>query len=386
MVPCPKNPPVQSSAHRPGGLAGQDSACTPAETSARAQNVKPNQAEATLARRHLRQLQARQAWSFNVLWVRLRVKVSLQSCIEQVSVIAAVNFQVGLYQATYEYLIDIDVILNRRLLYHHGGMHRSRVEMGRPTETSNLAMKAGLFSKGKGKEGALEKLISRSSWFVSAMEEDAVTAQPTLSSTASVGQRRSLRTEVRPELLRGVPLHVALSNWGRHWRAPDQGMFNVNPKNYQLSRPTKAYDAFLSHDWASSRWLKFVSLLMIFNSGPAFAISFLVSVLVGTLRAYRVIPDQAWTLSVIYVVYFTIFLFWQRIRAILCRPLVVFLDKLCVAQHDEDLKQEGIQSLGAFLLSSRELVVLLSPQYLSLGQSQGSFLFFVLWVSQHSKT
>ena len=168
-------------------------------------------------------------------------------------------------------------------------------------------------------------------------------------------------------MLRGVPLHVALSNWGRHWRAPDQGMFNVDPKNYQLSRPTKAYDAFLSHEWASSRWLKFLSLLMIFNSGPAFTISFLVSVLVGTLRACRVIPDKTWTLSIVYAVYFTIFLFWQRIRAIFCRPLVVFLDKLCVPQHDEELKQEGIQSLGAFLLSSRGLVVLLSPQYLSLG-------------------
>ncbi|CAE7888048.1 unnamed protein product [Symbiodinium microadriaticum] len=184
-------------------------------------------------------------------------------------------------------------------------------------------------------------------------------------STSPVGQQRSLRTVSRPELFRGVPLHVALSNWGRHWRAPDQGMFNVDPKNYQLSRPTKAYDAFLSHEWASSRWLKFLSLLMIFNSKPAFAISFLVSVLVGTLRACRVIPDQTWTVSIVHAVYFTIFLFWQRIRAIFCRPLVVFLDKLCVAQHDEELKQEGIQSLGAFLLSSRELVVLLSPQYLS---------------------
>ena len=213
------------------------------------------------------------------------------------------------------------------------------------------------------------------------MDEDAITAQATMRSmpsTSPLGKQRSLRTVARTELFRGVPLHVALSNWGQHWRAPDQGMFNVDPKNYQLSRPTKGYDAFLSHEWASSRWLKFLSLLMIFNSGPAFAISFLVSVLVGTLRAYRVIPDQG-TLSVVYAVYFTVFLFWQRIRAIFCRPLVVFLDKLCVAQHDEELKQEGIQSLGAFLLSSRELVVLLSPQYLSLGQCEGSLSLLLLF-------
>ena len=47
--------------------------------------------------------------------------------------------------------------------------------------------------------------------------------------------------------------------------------------------------------------------------------------------------------------YLLVFLFWQRLRTLVCRPLVVFLDKLCVAQHDEELKKKGIEGIAAFL-------------------------------------
>ena len=30
----------------------------------------------------------------------------------------------------------------------------------------------------------------------------------------------------------------------RHWAAPDSGMFNVDPENYNLSRPTDVYHGF----------------------------------------------------------------------------------------------------------------------------------------------
>ena len=61
--------------------------------------------------------------------------------------------------------------------------------------------------------------------------------------------------------------------------------------------------------------------------------------------------------------YLLVFLFWQRLRTLVCRPLVVFLDKLCVAQHDEELKKKGIEGIAAFLLSSRRLLIFLPPRY-----------------------
>ncbi|CAE7739865.1 unnamed protein product [Symbiodinium pilosum] len=44
---------------------------------------------------------------------------------------------------------------------------------------------------------------------------------------------------------------------------------------------------------------------------------------------------------------------------------MVFLDILCIAQHDEKLKKKGIMGLGAFLVNSKSLVVLWTPRYFS---------------------
>ena len=118
---------------------------------------------------------------------------------------------------------------------------------------------------------------------------------PSSSVGKSEASDRQLSLKLEPELLRGVPLHEGLSGWGQHWETPDSGMFKVDPKNYQLSRVTTFYDAFLSHDWASSRWLKLLSLLIIFNSRAAFFSSLVISILVGFLRAYGILPNQQWT-------------------------------------------------------------------------------------------
>jgi len=178
-----------------------------------------------------------------------------------------------------------------------------------------------------------------------------------------------LNVHLDPELLRGVSLSEALSGCGRHWKTPDTGMFGVDPAHYQLSKETEGYDAFLSHDWASSGLLKLLSLLIVFNSGPAFFTCLAISIAAGFLRGYKIIPDMPFDMSVgsseAHFGFVLVFLFWQRVRSLTCRPLVVFLDKLCIAQHDEELKQRGIVSLPGFLMSSRELVVLWSPRYFS---------------------
>ena len=96
---------------------------------------------------------------------------------------------------------------------------------------------------------------------------------------------KELSINLEPSLLRGVPLDVALSGCGKHWKTPDSGMFHVDPKNYSLSQPTPSLDDFLSHDWASRRSLKFLSLLIVYNSRAGFWSTLAASVLVGILRA-----------------------------------------------------------------------------------------------------
>eukprot|EP00929_Paragymnodinium_shiwhaense_P115952 TRINITY_DN8512_c0_g1_i2.p1 TRINITY_DN8512_c0_g1~~TRINITY_DN8512_c0_g1_i2.p1 ORF type:complete len:484 (+),score=29.39 TRINITY_DN8512_c0_g1_i2:325-1776(+) len=68
-------------------------------------------------------------------------------------------------------------------------------------------------------------------------------------------------------------------------------------------------------------------------------------------------------------IYFALLFHWQTIRALLGRltgqgrPRLLFVDKLCINQEDDDMKHQGILGLAAFLKSSSRLVLLWSPRY-----------------------
>lgn len=176
---------------------------------------------------------------------------------------------------------------------------------------------------------------------------------------------RELQTELEPELLRAVPLNLCMSGWAKHFVPPDPGMFKVDHSNYDLSRQTEYYDEFLSHDWETSRWYKLCTMLMIYNSRAAFFCSLVVSIAVGILRATKILPDGLWIQLSVFAVFPLVLCFWQRIRIMFARPLVVFLDKLRIAQHDEELKQKGIFGLAGFLDHSRQLTIFWSHRYFS---------------------
>ncbi|CAE7561581.1 unnamed protein product [Symbiodinium sp. CCMP2456] len=199
--------------------------------------------------------------------------------------------------------------------------------------------------------------ISRTSTFVSK------TSTYASRSSSNIASERSLRVQVAPELLRGVPLHECLSGWAKHWSS-SSGMFSAKEgvDSYTLSRQTTRFHNFLSHDWGTSRWLKLTALLVIFNSRAAAVASLVVSVFSGILRASNILPDGSWAVAMGYLTFFIFFCFWQRIRAVF-KPRMVFLDKLCIAQHDAALKEQGIMGLAAFLDRSEKLTVLWSPRY-----------------------
>ena len=163
-----------------------------------------------------------------------------------------------------------------------------------------------------------------------------------------------LSTHLEPELLRGVPLHECLSGWGKHWQSSAKG-------NYELSRPLDYFDDFLSHDWQTSRWLKLLSLLIIYNSRAALIATFVTAAVLGVVRgsAQDMMMDQRWVVvAACYSVHLFFLCFWQNFRRLLFNPRFVFLDKLCIAQSPElaHLKRKGILGLAAFLNHSRRLV------------------------------
>lgn len=180
---------------------------------------------------------------------------------------------------------------------------------------------------------------------------------PTIS-TSTVLTIDDLLLELEPDLLRGAPLHVCLNRCGRYWvQESDQAQVN------RLTRPAEQYHHFLSHDWGTSAFLKYVSLLIYYNSGAATLATILVSAALGVAVACDILPEVAWMPVFGYVVFFTFLLFWQQLRRLVLRPMIVFLDKLCIPQDDEDLKARCIFGLAGFLDRAETLVVLWSPRY-----------------------
>mmetsp|Transcript_32140 Transcript_32140/g.74038 ORF Transcript_32140/g.74038 Transcript_32140/m.74038 type:complete len:343 (+) Transcript_32140:39-1067(+) len=177
-----------------------------------------------------------------------------------------------------------------------------------------------------------------------------------------ISPHSELKEELESELLRGIPLHVALRS--RYWASPEGGRFDES-KSYSLSEPCERFSYFLSHDWKTSRYHKKMSLLIVFNARCAFCASLATSLLVGGIEVAAGIPENLWAPVFGHVVYFLVLLFWQQLRSALCRGGLVFFDKLCIPQHDVALKEKCILGLAAFLHRSEKLLVLWSPRYFS---------------------
>jgi len=167
-----------------------------------------------------------------------------------------------------------------------------------------------------------------------------------------------LLADLDADLLRGVALHSCLSGLGKYWS---------NNSNYDQARrltfPTDFFNDFLSHDWGTSVWLKYLSLLIYYNATAAVTASTLISAFLGICVAYEVLPAMNWLPSLGYGVFLALLFFWQHLRRIFWKPMVVFLDKLCIPQNDEELKARCIFGLAGFLDRAETLVVLWSPRY-----------------------
>jgi len=134
-------------------------------------------------------------------------------------------------------------------------------------------------------------------------------------------------------------------------------------ETYTLSKCAHSIDYFVSHDWQTGRWQKTLSLLLIFNSLPAAFAAVLVSFVTSGLLLLERLPGGWRTASLLtYAVYFCFLCFWQRMRRALCCSVpLVFVDRLCIAQGDPGLKNQGILGLAGFLNKSKRLLVLWSP-------------------------
>eukprot|EP00435_Cladocopium_sp_Y103_P054904 s12_g18.t1 len=172
---------------------------------------------------------------------------------------------------------------------------------------------------------------------------------------------RSLSHQVPPEFLQGIPFRCLLASAGRPFKAEDSsGRGDL--------RQCLDFDAFISHDWQTSRWLKYGSLLLLFNAKAAAVATLLFSTAGGLLVQYKVLPQTDWAISIGYLggyLVFVVFLvFWQNIRDLFVRPRLAFLDKLTIPQEDQKVKETCILGLAGFLKHSKKLVILWSESYI----------------------
>eukprot|EP00929_Paragymnodinium_shiwhaense_P031103 TRINITY_DN17509_c0_g1_i1.p1 TRINITY_DN17509_c0_g1~~TRINITY_DN17509_c0_g1_i1.p1 ORF type:complete len:619 (+),score=54.34 TRINITY_DN17509_c0_g1_i1:224-2080(+) len=209
-------------------------------------------------------------------------------------------------------------------------------------------------------------------------------------SPGSCDSRQTSQTDMRrlshslpPQLLRSVPAHLAMAGYGKHFRSSAGGS-----DDFSLSAPAATIDDFISHDWQTSGLDKTFSLCFLYNSKVALVGSTVVALAVwacslvasmhvpyaavspGGTAGFFVIDNPC--ICVVPFVYFLLLFHWQRIRAasvpassisILSRPPELFVDKLCIHQDNEQMKEQGILGLAAFLRMSTRMVLLWSPRY-----------------------
>lgn len=197
----------------------------------------------------------------------------------------------------------------------------------------------------------------------------------------SSASSRKLSTHLPKHVRRGVRLDTALSGFGRYWVASNSGGIKLDSDVYGLSQEVETYSAFLSHDWYTPYLLKVTALMLLFNCRPAAVIGFFVAILTSIVETwfgadqyqtstiggidYRtgMIP---WTFRISTLVYLVTLCVWQRVQsAMLGRANMVFFDKICISQTDQNLQKKGILGLAGFLRHSKNLVVLWSPRYFS---------------------
>ena len=163
----------------------------------------------------------------------------------------------------------------------------------------------------------------------------------------------------RPDIVRGIPVCQALQRTPRLWARGDLDALHV------YSQATLELDEFWSHSWRTPGWLKYISILVLHNSFPACVVGTLFAVASFVLCVADILPtwsrgelQSGWSVLTGTVSYYLTLLLWRRGK-------LAFLDIACINQVDDQLKTEGLISMGAILKRSKSLLVLWDSSYTS---------------------
>ncbi|CAJ1384089.1 unnamed protein product [Effrenium voratum] len=162
----------------------------------------------------------------------------------------------------------------------------------------------------------------------------------------------------QPRVLRCTSAGLALRWAGQALRG------GVEPDlAFRCSWPTTRIGQFWSHSWHGSLWSKVLTLLLLIHGFPALCCATLAGVVVICLsRPFMERPwEKASLLAVICIacgclVTTITLLLWRSGRK-------VFVDQLCIHQKNQELKLEGVLSMGGFLKASDSCLVCWDSSY-----------------------
>jgi hypothetical protein len=166
-------------------------------------------------------------------------------------------------------------------------------------------------------------------------------------------------------ILRGTRLRTVLTGFGKYLKnnRASESTFEC------CSQPIQFIDEFLSHAWATNRWLKTLALLYNYNFVAA-VIAYSVTAAIVFAACFYIRCSQqdisegdfkvasAFAMMLTPTLVFLIVFIFGINRYGHGGGPVVFFDKLCIHQTNEDLKFLAISSLETFVRKSKRLVLL----------------------------
>lgn len=143
---------------------------------------------------------------------------------------------------------------------------------------------------------------------------------------------------------------------------------------FNLSRQAEDINYFISHNWDTPRYEKFLTLAMYFNRRAAHLLTLgamiLCTILTG-LGLVRAFDNPYGRVSLVCTplgvpLFFMVIFFAHDVeRCLGCSRANVFLDKICIHQTDPSEKKKGVESLGAFLYASEKMLIVYTNLYLN---------------------
>ena len=175
-----------------------------------------------------------------------------------------------------------------------------------------------------------------------------------------------VRMEIlQPEALRVTRAHKAFQRCGQALRSlKDDG---DNDDLYRESFVSEKISCFWSHSWHGGRWPKVLTIMMHYKGQPAVLLGSFAALVMVILFSCGLLPgfrrfnwfnekNSAWALGSGFAIAVTTFVLWRPQQ-------LVFLDRICISENNNDLKMASIFSLAGILKKSDQMLVLWDPTW-----------------------